>query len=286
VSELNLNDLKYFYYVAKNRSMAKASRELFLSVPALSNRIKNLENDIGELLLNRSNKELELTPTGEVLFGLADEFNVRLQLIQDWVSKKHEKLTSLKIGISTYTGAGVLKKLYPFFAKKYLKVEIVYDESIENLVESVKHGTIDCLVSTSNQSGKGLEVCVIDSLDYYLFTGENFTPTQEYSLIYPDIKSMGTREEIVGFIQSKGYSPKYLFPIEKEYLNVYFNCENSFDKHLYIVPETFVDNCQIKRKIEILSVYKNVSLNAVYLESNTLLKEIFEELKVESGILN
>ena len=65
---VNLELYKYFYVVAKNKNMTKASEELFISQPALSQSIKKLEEQLNCTLFFRNNKGMELTKEGEALF--------------------------------------------------------------------------------------------------------------------------------------------------------------------------------------------------------------------------
>lgn len=57
MAEINFELLKIFYEVAKEESITRASENLFISQPAVSQSIKKLEGELGGVLFNRSNKE-------------------------------------------------------------------------------------------------------------------------------------------------------------------------------------------------------------------------------------
>ena len=87
MNNMNMNLLKYFYYVAKYNSYTKAAEELLISQPSLSYSIKVLEEELNKKLFIRG-KKLELTPYGNYLFtevekmmsifdGLAETENVK-----------------------------------------------------------------------------------------------------------------------------------------------------------------------------------------------------------------
>ena len=61
---VNLELYKVFYTVAKCGSLTKASEELFISQPAVSQAIRQLENSLGGKLFNRTHKGMELTENG------------------------------------------------------------------------------------------------------------------------------------------------------------------------------------------------------------------------------
>ena len=65
---VNLELYRIFYVVAKHKHMTKASEELHISQPAISQAIKKLEDQLGGILFIRSNKGMELTKEGTMLF--------------------------------------------------------------------------------------------------------------------------------------------------------------------------------------------------------------------------
>ena len=62
---INLKHLECFIKVAQLGSINKAAQALFISQPHLGKIIHDLENEMGYLLLNRSNQGVTLTPEGE-----------------------------------------------------------------------------------------------------------------------------------------------------------------------------------------------------------------------------
>ncbi|MGA9524464.1 MAG: LysR substrate-binding domain-containing protein [Myxococcaceae bacterium] len=80
---LNFHHLLYFWSVARTGSIAAASRELFLSPPAISTQIKTLETSVGARLLKRTPRGFELTDTGRLVFAYADDiFRIGSELAQ------------------------------------------------------------------------------------------------------------------------------------------------------------------------------------------------------------
>lgn len=69
---MNLEYLESFYMTVKYNSISKAASVLHLSQPGLSGQLKSLENELGATLLIRSNKGVELTEEGTVVFNYAE----------------------------------------------------------------------------------------------------------------------------------------------------------------------------------------------------------------------
>ena len=65
----NLNLWKIFIAVAKHKNITKASEELYISQPAISNSIKELEKQLEIELFFRKNKGVELTVFGQELYN-------------------------------------------------------------------------------------------------------------------------------------------------------------------------------------------------------------------------
>lgn len=70
---LNYHHLLYFWVVAREGSIAKATHELRLAQPTISGQIKLLEESLGEQLFQRVGRRLVLTEAGRTVFRYADE---------------------------------------------------------------------------------------------------------------------------------------------------------------------------------------------------------------------
>ncbi len=65
---MDLRQLRYFAQIVESGSVAKASRQLFIAQPALSQQLKKLEEEVGKPLLNRSSKGVTATDNGLALY--------------------------------------------------------------------------------------------------------------------------------------------------------------------------------------------------------------------------
>jgi LysR family hydrogen peroxide-inducible transcriptional activator len=68
---MNLRDLKYLVAVAERRHFGKAADACHVSQPTLSTQIKKLEEELGVVLLERTNRQVMLTPVGERIVAQA-----------------------------------------------------------------------------------------------------------------------------------------------------------------------------------------------------------------------
>jgi LysR family transcriptional activator of nhaA len=70
---LNYHHLFYFWTVARAGSIARASEELRLAQPTISNQIKTLEGSLGQRLFERRGRRLVLTDVGRMVLRYADD---------------------------------------------------------------------------------------------------------------------------------------------------------------------------------------------------------------------
>jgi LysR family transcriptional regulator, transcriptional activator of nhaA len=73
VRHLNYNHLLYFWTVAREGSIAKATQSLHLTPQTISGQLKLLEESVGETLFNRVGRGLVMTETGHMVYQYADE---------------------------------------------------------------------------------------------------------------------------------------------------------------------------------------------------------------------
>lgn len=100
MAHLNYNHLLYFWTVAREGSIARASDVLNITPQTISGQIKVLEASIGSPLFNRSGRGLTLSETGRVVNVYADEiFTVGNELAQTIKNRTIEHSTELTVGI-------------------------------------------------------------------------------------------------------------------------------------------------------------------------------------------
>jgi LysR family transcriptional activator of nhaA len=100
VRHLNYNHLLYFWTVAREGSIVRASEVLHLTPQTISGQLKLLEETIGETLFQRVGRGLVLTDTGRTVNQYADEiFSLGAELTQRMKSKASGSPVTLNVGI-------------------------------------------------------------------------------------------------------------------------------------------------------------------------------------------
>src|SRR6476620_1597387 len=71
--DIDLRLVRYFVVVASELHFGRAAAQLFVSQPALSKQIKKLETQVGEQLLVRDSRHVDLTPRGQRFYDEAQQ---------------------------------------------------------------------------------------------------------------------------------------------------------------------------------------------------------------------
>lgn len=121
---MNLEYLQSFYITVKYNSISKAAQILHLSQPGLSGQLKSLENELGVSLLHRSNKGVELTDEGEVVFNYADTLlSIQGNIKRDLINLNHDA-PKLMVGACKSVGEYALPCSLFTFKNLYKEVDI------------------------------------------------------------------------------------------------------------------------------------------------------------------
>lgn len=117
---MDIQALTAFISVADNRSFSIAAEHLHLTQPAISKRIKSLEEQLNSPLFDRHNRSLSLTDTGQALLPKAKEI---IQLVSDTQlsmrNMNNQIEGSLKLGTSHHIGLHRLPPFLKAFSNKF-----------------------------------------------------------------------------------------------------------------------------------------------------------------------
>jgi LysR family transcriptional activator of nhaA len=98
---LNYHHLLYFWVVAREGSIVRASEELMLSQSTISEQIRSLEASLGEALFTRVGRNLVLTEMGRMVFRYADEiFAIGRELVDTVQGRPTDRPLRVIVGIT------------------------------------------------------------------------------------------------------------------------------------------------------------------------------------------
>jgi len=115
---MNITQIKYVLEVAASSSMREAAGKLYVSQPALSASIKELEDELGILIFERTNKGISLTDEGREFIIYAKKALAQYEILEDrYLSKDSDKerfsVSTQHYNFSIRAFTDVIKKMDP-----------------------------------------------------------------------------------------------------------------------------------------------------------------------------
>lgn len=122
---LNIHELNVFIEAALAQNFSVAARRLYLSQPAVSLHISNLEKQLGLELFRRNGRAIHLSAAGQALLPLAQEALRQVRQIEETMcSLRGVLIGELTIACSATAGKYVLPRLIAGFRRKYPDVRM------------------------------------------------------------------------------------------------------------------------------------------------------------------
>ena len=167
---MNINQLKYVLEVAASSSMREASTKLYVSQPALSASIRELEEELGILIFERTNKGVSLTDEGREFIDYAKKAVGQYGILEDRYLSRDGGKERFSVSTQHYNFAmkaftDVIKKMEP---EKY--VFSIHETKTKDVLDDVR--TLKSEVGIVSFSGSNQAVIKKLFRDYEL----EFTP--------------------------------------------------------------------------------------------------------------
>jgi len=219
---MTIKELEEFIVICKKGSLAKASKELFMSPQGLSRVLKNLENELDCTLVNRVASGLELTESGE---SLRDYAEIVLKEY-DELKMKIEKIRASADGsVDLLMAYDIIRLLTPEcimdFQRIYPNVSFSFGEYPDRMVESLlleKKGNV--ALSVGPFTGDCFEVQILKKCNLGLLVYEDHPLARRSHVKIEDIIDEklyleNSTFKLNEFIQSrcwnKGFEPNIVF---------------------------------------------------------------------------
>ena len=154
---ITLRQLTYFNALALHRNFGRAADAVFISQPALSVQIKELETTLGGALVERQARDVLLTPFGRRILAQAQKVLEEVRVLEDAARWKGGLSGRLTLGviptIAPYLLPGALAALRA--GDIHLDVQIQEGKTMR-LIEALKSGTLDAAVMALPSGETGL----------------------------------------------------------------------------------------------------------------------------------
>jgi len=164
---MNINNLKIFISVADEKSITEAANKLYVSQPAISKAIKNLEDELSVKLFQRDKRNgLIITDVGEKILLLARQLvNLENKIYQTAFRDNNFLGSKLKIGSIVTASTVILSKALPIFRRKYPFVSVELLEGSSNEVQKmVEEHVVDFGIGISPFGDLDYQILIEDKM--------------------------------------------------------------------------------------------------------------------------
>jgi LysR family transcriptional regulator of abg operon len=160
---LKINQISAFISIAEGKGVAGAAQELFVSQPAITKSIGNLEAQLGVSLFDRSKHRLTLNEYGEIFLRRAKAAKAELECAQEEISfMKERSQRTIKFNGSPAVIPKLIPKAINLFKQSHPDVNVelagLLDDNPANKVQALMRGDYDLLITVidENEANYGL----------------------------------------------------------------------------------------------------------------------------------
>jgi LysR family hydrogen peroxide-inducible transcriptional activator len=145
---MNLRDLRYLVALAEHRHFGRAAQASFVSQPTLSTQIRKLEEFLEVTLIERTQRQVSLTPVGEAVVAQARRV---LRDVDELVRLAEEHRDPLggdvRVGIIPTVAPYLLPRILPIVRREFPKVSIKLTEAQTRVVlRMLSDGELDAAI--------------------------------------------------------------------------------------------------------------------------------------------
>lgn len=264
---MNIRKLEIFYKTAECLNMSQVAKEMYISQPAISQCISEIESEIDVKLFDRIGKKLYLTHEGKIFYEyirrILNIYEESINVVQSYKSNKGK----LVIGASKTIGTYIMPTIIHKFNEKEKDIEIsMIIDNKHNIEEFILNNKVDIAFIEGTVSSKEIILKEIWKDELVFISSTNHQWNGKKYLSIDDLKSnkfviredgSGTRERFEDFLKSKDI--KFDSYIELSNLEAIVNYVK-LDIGVSCVPYICVLN---EEKLKLINVYrlKNHNIN-------------------------
>ncbi|MGM0215833.1 LysR family transcriptional regulator [Enterococcus sp. AZ109] len=233
---MNLQQLRYFLHLAESENMQQTAEDLFVSQPALSKSIRNLESELKVQLFDRIGRRISLNKYGHLFQMRAKRALNELDLGKEEVYDRiNEQTGRIDLGFVYSLGAKFIPSLLADFTKSNQINIRGTQNNTKNLLAQLQEGSCDVVFCTENTNYPDLEIAPLYQQPIIFIVGLNHPLSSEkvysidellaYDFIsFPDQSTI--RPQINRYFANKHLSPKITYEVADDLTLISMASEN------------------------------------------------------------
>jgi len=157
--------------VAQNKSYTEAAKQLSLTQPAVSQHIKQLEDELGIHIFERINNELRVTPQGEIAVHYAERMASLFENMKNEIRDERRKVSTLALGVTHSAESNPIAEAIANYASSHKGVRIkMVTDTISNLYDKLRIYEIDLAIVEGREADPNMRYTLLDTDSLMLVT--------------------------------------------------------------------------------------------------------------------
>jgi len=175
----SLSEFHFLSVLAQEMNMRKAAERLFVTQPALSQRLQSIEKEWGEKLFVRSQKGLTLTPAGEIVINFINDVIGKEEKVRESIHALNAEVHgTLKIAVASIVGQNWLPQVLKKYVMRYpqAKISLITGWSSE-ILKALYDDQVHIGIIRGTPDWKGVKIHLFED-PLFLVDTEISTPEQ------------------------------------------------------------------------------------------------------------
>jgi len=145
---MNLRELEYVIALDEEGHFNKAAERCFVSQPTLSGQLKKLENELGVLLVERTNRRVKMTEVGSVVAEQARRVLAETKLLKSIADSYQDPMNGeMNVGLIPTIAPYLLPNIIPLINKYCPKLKLwLHEHQTSILLNKLKNAELDLLI--------------------------------------------------------------------------------------------------------------------------------------------
>lgn len=261
--------LEYLLAVANYGSFSLAAEKCFVTQPSLSMQVKNLEEELGVIVLDRSKKPVLPTDAGLAVIRQAKEAVQAFAMVREVVSDLQNEISgTLRLGVIPTIAPYLLHRFIPDFVRKCPKVELQIREMMtDDIIRALDRDMLDAAIMAGGTSPEGIREEELFNDRFFAYVSTDHPLCQRSNIRIEDIDvrhllllSEGNclRDQVIELCQAqKNIARQYSF--ESGSLETLMRIVDNTPNLITIIPEMVADYIDEKHRPQVKTLAKGAA---------------------------
>ena len=266
---MTIIQLEYLLAVANYGSFSLAAEKCFVTQPSLSMQVKNLEEELGVIVLDRSKKPVLPTDAGLAVIRQAKEAVQAFAMVREVVSDLQNEISgTLRLGVIPTIAPYLLPRFIPDFVRKCPKVELQIREMMtDDIIRALDRDMLDAAIMAGGTSPEGIREEELFNDRFFAYVSTDHPLCQRSNIRIEDIDvrhllllSEGNclRDQVIELCQAqKNIARQYSF--ESGSLETLMRIVDNTPNLITIIPEMVADYIDEKHRPQVKTLAKGAA---------------------------